>query len=503
MKKFKMPTAYTILFMIIVVVALLTWFVPSGEYVDGVYQEVESNPQGIYDVLAAPIEGFFNAVDIALFVLVIGGFVGIVLKTGAIDASIGSVTRKLKGKEIMLIPILMLLFGLGGTTFGMAEETIAFYPILIPVFIAAGYDVVTAVAVILIGAGLGVMSSTVNPFATGTASAALGLGLGEGMGLRFMMLFVMEAIGITFVMRYASKVKKDPSKSLVAHLRKENEIHFLGEEPEIPEYTTKRKIVMALFACTFVIMIIGVIPWAYKFDITFFDNAYNWLAENVKILGFEANTADAYWGHYDDYRTHSAALGDWWFGQMTVLFFISSLLIGKVYGMKENEIVNNFVEGSRDLMSVALIVGVSRGIKIVMAAGGMDATVLYWGETALNGLAPGVFTVFAYIFYIPMSFLIPSTSGLANASMPIIGPLAGSVFETAGLSATAGQGLVITAYQSASGIVNLITPTSGVVMGGLAIARLPYDKWLKFVGKIIGVVFVVTIIMLYIGSLLV
>jgi len=502
MKKFKMPTAYTILFLIIAVVAILTWVVPAGEYVDGVYQQVDSNPQGLYDILAAPVEGFFNAVDIALFVLVIGGFVGIVLKTGAIDAAIGSLIKNLKGKEIMLIPILMILFGIGGTTFGMAEETIAFYPILIPVFLAAGFDIVTAVAVILLGAGLGVLSSTVNPFATGTASAALELGLGEGIGLRALMLFVMEAIGIFFVMSYATKVRKDPTKSLVYSQKEENEKHFLGEDPEIPEYTTKRKIVLALFAITFIIMILGVIPWAYKFDIMVFDDAYNWLAENVSVLGFEPNTADSFWDNYDAFKTHSAALGDWWFGQMTVLFFISSLLIGKVYGMKEDELVANFIDGARDLMSVALIVGVSRGIKIVMAAGGMDATVLYWGEQALNGLQPALFTVFAYIFYIPMSFLIPSTSGLANASMPIIGPLAGSVFEAAGMSANAGKALVITAYQSASGIVNIITPTSGVVMGGLAIARLPYDKWIKFVGKILGVVFVATIIMLVIGTFL-
>lgn len=501
-KKFKMPTAYTILFLIIVAVGILTWVVPAGEYVDGVYQQIDSQPQGIYDILAAPIAGFFDAIDIALFVLVIGGFVGIVLKTGAIDASIGSIIKKLKGKEILLIPILMFLFGIGGTTFGMAEETIAFYPILIPVFIAAGYDVVTAVAVVLLGAGLGVLGSTVNPFATGTASAALNLGLGEGITLRALMFFVMEGIGIAFVMRYANKVKKDPSKSLVALSRLENERHFLGEEKEVPEYTGKRKIVMALFGLTFVIMILGVIPWAYKFNIPLFENAYNWLAENVKILGFEANTAASYWDNYDLFKTHSAALGDWWFGQMTVLFFISSLVIGKVSGMKENEIVQNFIEGSKDLLTVALIVGVSRGIKIVMAAGGMDATVLHWGETALNGLQPAIFTVLTYIFYIPMSFLIPSTSGLANASMPIIGPIASSVFDTAGSSPTAGQALAITAYQSASGIVNLITPTSGVVMGGLAIARLPYEKWLKFCGKILAVVFSVTIIMLVIGTLL-
>jgi uncharacterized ion transporter superfamily protein YfcC len=284
MKKFKMPTAYTILFLIIVVVGILTWIVPAGAYVDGVYSQIDSNPQGLYDILAAPIAGFFDAVDIALFVLVIGGFVGIVLKTGAIDSAIGSIIKKLKGKEIMLIPILMLLFGIGGTTFGMAEETIAFYPILIPVFIAAGYDVVTAVAVVLLGAGLGVLASTVNPFATGTACAALELGLGEGMGLRALMFFVMEGIGITFVIKYAKKVKSDPSQSLVFSMKEDNEKHFLSQETEVPEYNSKRKLVMGLFGLTFVIMVLGVIPWAYKFNVPVFGSGNVFSAEDAKNM---------------------------------------------------------------------------------------------------------------------------------------------------------------------------------------------------------------------------
>lgn len=500
-KKFKMPSAFVILLLFIVVVAILTWFIPAGKYVEGVYQQIDPNPQGLYSIISAPIQGFFDAVDIALFVIVIGGFLGIVLKTGAIDAAIGDVIKKLKGKEIWLIPILMILFGIGGTTYGMAEETIALYPIIIPVFIAAGYDALTAVSVVLLGAGTGVLASTVNPFATGAASEAAEIALGNGIFLRVAMLIVLEAISIAFVMKYAKKVKADPSKSLISFMKVDNEKHFLGENKVIPEYTRSRKNVIVLFAITFVVMILGVIPWAFKFNIMFFDKIYNAVASSSPIFGLQPNTAKTYWDVYGAVKTHSAALGDWWFGQMTVWFLLMAIIIGLVSKMKEKEIVYNFISGSKDLLTVALIIGVSRGIKVVMVAGGMDATILYWSSNALAGLNPGLFAVLSYIFYIPMSFLIPSTSGLAGATMPVMAPLAGNVFANAGLAADAGKALVITSYQSASGIVNLLTPTSGVVMGALAIGRVPYEVWLKHLVKLLGILFVVTIVFLYVGSL--
>ena len=206
-KKFSMPTAYTILFALIVVVAVLTWIVPAGQYemteingkevpVPGTYQKVESTPQNLFDILKAPAIGFQDAVDVALFILIVGGFLGVVMKTGAIDAGINKITQILKGREKIMIPILMVLFGIGGTTYGMAEETIAFYPLLIPVFIAAGYDTMTAVAVILLGSGVGVLASTVNPFATGIASGFAGVSLGQGIVLRIIILVVGEIAAI-------------------------------------------------------------------------------------------------------------------------------------------------------------------------------------------------------------------------------------------------------------------------------------------------------------------
>lgn len=494
MKKFNMPTAYTILFCIITAVAILTWIIPAGEWVDGVYQQVAPNPQGIYNVLSAPVQGFFDAVDIALFVLVIGGFLGVVMKTGALDAGIGFVLDRNKGREYILIPILMFLFGLGGTTYGMAEETIAFYPLIIPVFLAAGYDVVTAVMVILLGAGSGVLASTINPFSIGAASDAVGISLGLGIGHRALLFVIVQIAAITYTMRYAAKVKADPTKSVVADLHESHKSHFLHtQSQDSTELTKRHKSVLALFALTFVIMILGVIPWAWKFDITIFENAYNALAENVRVLGLEPNTADTYWDNYDSIKTHSAALGDWWFGQMTVLFFIMSILIGFVNKMKEKELVDTFVAGARDLLGVALIIGVSRGIKIIMTTGGMDATVLHWGSTALQTFGKVPFINLTFLFYLPMAFLIPSTSGLAGASMPIMGPLGELVFGTTN---GVGASIVITAYSAATGIVNQVTPTSGVVMGALAIARLPYDRWFKHVLKYLGILSLISMLLL-------
>lgn len=470
-RKFSMPTAYSILVAIIVVVAILTWIVPAGQYemtelngrevpVPGTYQQVENTPQNLFDIIKAPALGFQDAVDVALFILIIGGFLGVVMKTGAIDAGIAKVTQTLKGREKIMIPILMILFGIGGTSFGMAEETIAFYPLLIPVFLAAGYDTVTVVAVILLGAGVGVLGSTVNPFATGIASGFAGISLGQGIVLRLIILVVGQAAAIAYVMRYAEKVRKDPSKSITYATRAEDERHFLSHqadgENEFPELTGKRKLILGLFALTFAIMIYGVIP-------------------------------------FEDMGITAIPTLFWWFTELASLFLVMAIVIGIVAGLGEKELVSSFVAGARDLLGVALIVGISRGITVVMNSGNMTATVLNLGERTLASTGSIAFTILTYLFYIPMSFLIPSTSGLATLSMPIMAPLG----DFAGVA----RDVVITAYQSASGIVNLITPTSAVVMGGLAIARVPYDKWIKFVIKFLVIMFIITVIALSIGAL--
>ena len=491
-KKFKMPSAFTTLFIIIAIIAILTWIVPAGQYkyvdpnatklqpIAGTYSLAKQNPQGLWEVLKAPIDGFFDASDIELFVLFIGGFLAVVMKTGAINAGIGNVVKKLNGKEYIMIPILMILFGLGGTTFGMSEETIAFYPLLIPIFIAAGYDALVAVSVAFIGSAIGCLGSTVNPFATGIASGFAGISIGDGLFLRFLILVITEAIGIIFVMRYAKKIKEDPSRSLIYNMKEENEKFFLsGKKEEVTELTGKRKAVLWVFGLTFVVMVLGVIPWDDKFKINLFVNFANAI-HKIPFIGTLLGNI--------------VPLGQWWFGEMALLFLVSSIIIAAIFKISEQEFMDTFIKGAKDLLAVALIIGVSRGITIVMNQGGMTATVLHFGETSLKHVGKVGFVNGSFLFYLPLSFLLPSTSGLATLSMPIMAPLSDFVHVS--------RNIIITVYQTSNGIVNLITPTSGVLMGALAIGRIPYGTFFKYIWKLLIVLSLVVMVLMSIAAVL-
>lgn len=447
----RFPSAFTILFGLIILVAALTWIVPAGLYqrvpsaalgkdvpVAGSYALTDANPQGIFDVALAPIAGFYdpvaytaNAIDVSLFVLIIGGFIGVVTATGASDAGIKRAMKGAKGREVWMIPFLMALFALGGTTYGMAEETLAFYLILTPVMIAAGYDALVAVAVILLGAGIGVLGSTINAFSTVIASDAAGVTFAEGLWLRMAILGVCWAVTVAFVMRYAARVKADPSRSLVFDRKATNEAHFLKETSLEATFTGLHKVVLVLFALTFAVMIWGV-------------------SSNA-----------------------------WWMAQMSALFLAAAIVIGLVARLGEGKLVESFVGGARDLLGVALIIGLARGIVVVMDAGHITDSFLHAAEVSVAGLPKTAFILVIWWIEVGMSFFVPSTSGLAVLSMPILAPIA----DFAGVK----RDLVVTAFATASGMVNLITPTSAVVMGGLAIGRVPYERWLRFVWPLLVV----------------
>lgn len=466
-RKYRFPTAFTILFGLIVLVAALTWIIPAGQYervtnpaldrevpIAGTYAPTDPNPQGIFDVIMAPIAGFYdpatneaNAIDVALFVLVIGGFIGVVASTGAINAGISRAMIALKGREKWMIPVLMALFAFGGTTYGMAEETLAFYVLLIPIMIAAGYDAVTAVAIILLGAGVGVLGSTVNAFATVIASDAAGVPFTNGMTLRLIILGLTWLACVAYVMRYAERVRRDPSKSIVYDRKAENEAHFLsGQEEGTLAFTGMHKIVLAIFGITFVVMVWGVLK------------------------------------------------GGWWMGEMSGLFLAAAILIGLIARPGEENFVNAFLNGARDLLGVALIIGLARGIVVVMDAGRISDTILHWAELSVAGLGEVAFINVIYWIEVLMSFFVPSSSGLAVLSMPILAPVADF--------ANVGRELVVTAYQSANGLVNLINPTFAVVMGALAIGRVPYERWLRFMWPLLVILTVIIMASLSIATLI-
>jgi uncharacterized ion transporter superfamily protein YfcC len=481
---FALPSAYTILFVLIVIMAALTYVIPAGQYdlnadgepIPGSYHRVDQNPQRIIvDSLMAPINGMygiegedgsisvwnsgelFGAIDVALFILVIGGFLGLTMKTGAIQNGIARIVDRLRGRERLMIPILMIVFALGGTTYGMAEESLAFYALIITVMIAAGYDALVGASILLLGCGIGTLGSTINPFATGIASGFAGVSISEGIVGRLVILIVGTAIGIFFVMRYAEKIRKDPTASLVAAQKSDNEAHFLADQGEASAALDGRqKGVLALFFLAFIVMIYGVIPWA--------------------DLGLPFPTL---W---------------WWFPEMTASFLAFAILIGVVGKFSENDFTSSFVDGARDLLGVALIIGIARGITVIMNNGLITDTVLNAAEQAVSSLGGVAFINLMYLLFLPLSFLIPSSSGLATVAMPIMAPLASFADVPAQY--------VVTAYQSASGLLNLITPTSAVVMGGLAIARVGYGTWLKFVWPILLLLAILTIIVLTVSVLL-
>ncbi|GKQ42784.1 arginine:ornithine antiporter [Companilactobacillus sp. RD055328] len=495
-KKFQMPSSFTILFFLIIAVAVLTWIIPAGQYattksgeiIANTYHKTAANPQGLWDVFMAPIKGMVGTADgdgtvaISLFILVIGGFLGVVNKTKALDDGISATLKKYAGKEKLLIPILMTLFAIGGSTFGMGEETIAFYPILIAVMISVGFDSLVAISIALIGSQVGILASTVNPFATGVASQSLNISPGDGLIQRLILLIITISISIIYVMRYANKVKKDPKKSYVYARREEDLKEFaIKEDTDEADMTGRQKSVLVLFATTFIVMIVGLVPWnSINPKWTFFDDITKWIVK-IPFVG-------------DFLGRDMAPFGTWYFGEMTMLFLFMSVVIMFVYRMRESDFIDAFLGGMGEFLSVAIVIAVARGIQIVMNDGYITATVLHAGEQGLQNLPSGVFIVLTFIFYIPMSFLIPSTSGLAAATMGIMGPLG----KFSGVS----PDLIITAYQGAIGWVNIITPTSGIVMGALAIAHVDIITWLKYTAKLMGILALVTMVYLVICTLI-
>jgi uncharacterized ion transporter superfamily protein YfcC len=479
------PSAYTILFLLLIVIAALTWVIPAGQYnrnpdgepIPGTYHTVPQNPQRLISgTLLAPVSGtygiqnvegnvgpsnsgtLYGAINVALFVLVIGGFLGLTMKTGAIDAGIGAAVRGLGTRGALLIPLLMVAFMLGGTSYGMAEETLAFYSLIIAAMIALRYDALTGVAVIMLGAGIGVLGSTINPFATGIASAFAGISLAEGLVGRLVILVLGGAVGIWYVMRYAASVQRDPAASLVYKMKEDNERHFLKRETaeDVPELTGQRKAILTLFGLAFLIMIYSVIPWS--------------------DLGITA----------------IPTMG-WWFPELTALFLLFAIVIGVVGRMSEQELTGGFIDGARDLLGVALVVGLARGVSVVMNNGLIIDTVLHWAEQLVVNLGGVAFINTVALLYLPLSFLIPSSSGLATVTMPIMAPLA----DFAGVP----KSLVVTAYQSANGLINLVTPTFAVVAGGLALGRVPLNTWWRFSMPLVLMLAVVIVLVLSAGAL--
>jgi len=491
LKNIKFPTAQTILLLIAAIVALLTWVIPAGKYdslsynkdtntftrssmegsttleatqetletlqvkiplekftngdiwkpisIPNTYQEVEPRPQGLLAFFKSPIKGIIEAADIIFLVLIIGGLIGIMNLTGAFDAGISWLAKTLKGHEYVLIILVTILVALGGTTFGLAEETIAFYPILIPMFLAAKYDAIVPLAAIYIGSSIGTMCSTVNPFSVIIASDAAGINWTTGFTGRLIMLILGTLICIIYILRYANRVKKDPSKSIIYSQKEQIEAMFGTTSNATVVLTTRLRLILFVFAMCFVVMIYGVSQL------------------------------------------------EWWFLEMTTVFFIGAILIGIIAKIQEANFVETFVKGAGDLLGVAIIIGIARGVSVLMEDGFISDTLLFHSSNLTEGMNKGLFANVMLFIYGGLSFFIPSSSGMAVLTMPIMSPLA----DTVGF----GREIIVNCYQYGMGLFAFINPT-GLILASLAIVKVGYNKWLKFVIPLVVILTIFTMIAL-------
>lgn len=486
-KKRGMPSSFTILLALLAIVAVITVIV-SGTSGGAV------TAARLSDFCTAPIKGFADALPVCLFVMILGGFLGMMTETGALDNGIAVLVQKLKGNEIMLIPVLMLIFSLGGTTYGMCEETVPFYALLAATMMAAGFDPMVGAATVLLGAGCGCLGSTVNPFAVGAAVDALtGVGIEVNqsiiIGLGAVLWIVTTAMSIFFVMNYAKKVKADKGSTILSmqELKDAEEAHgkAASEVHNEVKLTGRQKGVLIAFAFTFVVMIVGFIPLADLNEgvANFFDAGAVYDADgNAVVQGWSALIT-------------GLPIGQWYFDEASTWFFLMAVLIGIIGGLSEKQIVNTFITGAADMMSVVLVIALARGISVLMANTGLDVYVLDAAANALAGLSGVIFAPMSFLVYFGLSFLIPSTSGMATVSMPIMGPLAVKL----GFSPE----VMVMIFSSAIGVVNLFTPTSGAIMGGLALAKIEWTTWLKFALKLIVALSVVCAIILTVACVLI
>ncbi|MFJ7407082.1 MULTISPECIES: YfcC family protein [unclassified Lysinibacillus] len=453
-KKSRTINVYVLLLIVLLVATVFTHIIPAGEYaridfngreiVDSdSFKYVDKSPASFFDFFKAIHSGMVSAADIIFFVLIIGGAFGVLTATGTIETLMVVVSRKLANKEKWLIPVMMLFFALGGSLMGMSEETLVYIPILIPLAIALGFDVLTGAAIVLIGASIGFTTAIMNPFTVGIAQGIAGLPIFSGMMYRIILFILMYAIAVWFVYRHAMKVKRDRSLGYFA------DYQTIGLENIIDSNIVlekKHKLVLGYFLFNFVVLVIGVI----KFQ--------------------------------------------WYITEIASLFILSGIIMGILGKLSSDQIVQSFMNGAAGLITGALVIGVSRATLIVLEHGHIIDTILYHTSSALQHVPPVFSSAGMFILQSFIHFVVPSGSGQAALTMPIMAPLAdllGVTRQTAVLS-----------FSMADGIGNIIFPTSGYFMAALSLAKIPWSRWAKWVWPLILVQYGIGIISVIIAQII-
>jgi uncharacterized ion transporter superfamily protein YfcC len=471
---------------------LATLFIPAGRYqtdaggspIPGTFQQVPSPlsfSEKAIQLALAPINGLyglrnaeakvvdtetvgriFGQVGIIVFIMSIGAFISVSFATRSLEVAVAALAYRLRDKGWLLIATVMLLFSLLGSTMGFSVETLGFYALFIPLMAALGYDRLVTASMIILGALVGVMGSTVNPFSIGVAAGEAGVSLGDGIVLRVVLWIVLTGMSIGWVLRYAAMVRTDPKASLVgwdepgdaATAAGDGTGARAGQPDALPRLTSTQKWVLAITALAFGLMIFSVIPWS-------------------SLLGGRAGPAD-YYGLHEVVGAQPVWFElNWWFPQLAMLFILASVLVGFVAKLGEKETVRLIAAGAADMMGPALVVLLAGGVSVIMNNTQTLDTILNSMEKLVSGASAGVFVFLTVLVNIPLAVLIPSSSGHGALAMPLLAPLA----DFAGVS----RASTITAWIMGHGLALLVAPTSVVLVGGLAIAKVGYDKYLRFV----------------------
>lgn len=469
-KQFKVPHVYAIIFALMVIFAVLTWIVPSGSYqrqevngrevtVAGTYEQSEKTyideetgdevdlRQGVFDVLQAPTRGIQEAIEVVAFILIVGGSFQVITKTGAITSGMGRVVRRFKNKDILIIPIAMVLFALGGTSFGMAEETLPFFAIFMPIMMAMGFDSMTAFMVVFVGARTGYIASTINPFNDLIAQGILGIQGNPQLWLRMIAWVVLTAVAITWVVLYARRVKKNPESSITFEDDIAKKVEFAADESALDaEFTGRQKGVLAVFIAGMCLIIWGLVTQG------------------------------------------------WYMNEISAVFLAMGLLAGVIAGFSQDVIAQEFVAGIADFAFSAIVVGLARGILVIASDGMIIDTILNALATGLGGIPAVLFTTLLYAVENLLAILVPSSSGLAALTAPIFGPLT----ELMGLNPEA----AVWALSMGSATMSLICPTSAILVAGLGVCKIKLGQWWKTVWKFFLVVSLINIVFVAISGLI-
>jgi uncharacterized ion transporter superfamily protein YfcC len=490
------PGPITILMLVIVIAAISTWLLPAGQYnklsanngqsflltslsadinlpltqktldslnvrisvqkfingdihkpvsIPGTFKKLERNPQGFIKILQAPIKGIIDSIDIILFILMVGGFMYVFNETGAITKGITHLSKTMRGREFWLVAILTFLFSFAGASYGMAEEALTFYPLLVPLFLAAGYDLMVPLSVIFGGTMLGGIAAFSNPFSTIIASNAAGINWMDGLYERLLLFAITTGLIIWYNMRYAARVKKNPSTSLVlqidGHVMPPYDIST-KEETTISKLELRTKLLLTIFLSTFVTMICGVV-----------------------FLG-------------------------WWTMELSALFLGSSILVAFICRMNEKIFVREFIKGAESLLSVAFLIGVARGVTIILNDGRVSDSILFYASSVVKGMPPGIFILLLMVFYIFFSNLISSTSGMAVLTMPIIGALA-IIVNIPGRE-------IVNSYMYGICLMSFISPTN-LVLPSIALVNVSLKAWVKFITPILIILAIICALFLIAG----